>query len=220
MTGIGDSFVTIKYDVNGAQQWIATCLGVPRSLTLDDEGNIYVTGLGSGSSVSSADYATIKYSPTGQQQWLARYNGPINNQDEAWDIAVDQYGNVCVTGKSTGSNSDYATIKYSQPAIPNWVQVEAVPFGAPLPQECRLEPPAPNPFNLSTDIRYQMPDARNVNLRVYDTAGRLVNTLVNGWREAGTHEVTFEGSALASGMYFVQMQAGEYAGVQKMMLLK
>jgi hypothetical protein len=47
-----------------------------------------------------------------------------------------------------------------------------------------------------------------------------VATLVNGWREAGAHEVTFDGSALASGMYFMQMQAGDYAGMQKMVLIK
>jgi hypothetical protein len=44
--------------------------------------------------------------------------------------------------------------------------------------------------------------------------------LVDGWRAAGTHEVTFNGSGLASGLYFVHMQAGEYAAIEKMILLK
>jgi hypothetical protein len=83
-----------------------------------------------------------------------------------------------------------------------------------------LEGAHPNPFNPSTVIRYQMPEARLVSLKVYDTTGRLVTTLVNGFCEAGTHEVTFDGSSKSSGLYFVRMQAGNYTAVQKMLLLK
>jgi hypothetical protein len=43
---------------------------------------------------------------------------------------------------------------------------------------------------------------------------------VEGWRDAGSHEVTFDGSRLSSGLYFVKMQAGGYSAVKKMMLLK
>jgi hypothetical protein len=89
-----------------------------------------------------------------------------------------------------------------------------------LPSAFALSGASPNPFNPTTDIRYQMPDARNISLRVYDTAGRLVATLVDGWREAGTHEVTFDGSAMASGLYFVRMQGGDFSGVEKIMLIK
>jgi hypothetical protein len=55
---------------------------------------------------------------------------------------------------------------------------------------------------------------------VYDLAGREVATLVNGWREAGSHEVTFDASHLASGLYFARIQAGDYTEVMKMMLVK
>jgi hypothetical protein len=88
------------------------------------------------------------------------------------------------------------------------------------PSAFSLHPCVPNPFNPTTDIRYQMPDASEVSLKVYDTAGRLVTTLTDGWRQAGEHEVTFDGSKLASGLYFVRLQAGEFTAVQKMLLLK
>jgi hypothetical protein len=78
----------------------------------------------------------------------------------------------------------------------------------------------PNPFNPTTEIRYQMPDARKVNLKVYDTAGRLVATLVNGWQEAGSHEVTFDGSKLASGIYLYSLMAGDQVVTGKMVLMK
>jgi hypothetical protein len=59
-----------------------------------------------------------------------------------------------------------------------------------------------------------------VNLAVYDISGRLVTTLVNGWREAGVHEVTFDGSGLVSGVYLYQLEAGDFTAGGKMVLIK
>jgi hypothetical protein len=89
----------------------------------------------------------------------------------------------------------------------------------PSPPNCALSV-SPNPFNPTTDIRYRIQDERQVSLKVYDTAGRLVSSLVDGWQEAGEHQVTFNGTKLASELYFVRMQAGEYQAVQKLLLLK
>jgi hypothetical protein len=91
---------------------------------------------------------------------------------------------------------------------------------AELPEINRLEQNYPNPFNPTTVVRYQMPDARHITLKVYDTAGRLVASLVDGWRDAGNHQVTFDGSRLSSGLYFVRMQAGDFSQVRKMMLIR
>ncbi len=78
----------------------------------------------------------------------------------------------------------------------------------------------PNPFNPTTVARYKMQDASYVSLRVYDTAGRLVSTLVDGWREAGEHAVSFDGSVLSSGVYLYRLEAGEQVAGGKMVLLK
>jgi hypothetical protein len=78
----------------------------------------------------------------------------------------------------------------------------------------------PNPFNPTTAVRYQMPDARDVSLKIYDTAGRLVATLVNGMQAAGTHQATFDGSNLSSGIYLSRLTAGSYTAMQKLVLLK
>ena len=90
---------------------------VPVPLPVDGSGKVYVTGenYSSGPSSSSA-YATIKYNASGTEEWVARYNGPGVSDDYATAIAVDGSGNVYVTGQSVGSgtNYDYATIKYSQ----------------------------------------------------------------------------------------------------------
>jgi len=84
-----------------------------------------------------------------------------------------------------------------------------------LPMQVR-----PNPFNPSTVASFELRVTSHVSLRIYDTAGRLVTTLVNGWREAGSHQVTWDASGLPSGLYFCRMQAGDFRAVQKMMLVK
>jgi hypothetical protein len=59
-----------------------------------------------------------------------------------------------------------------------------------------------------------------VKLGSYDITGRLVTTLVNGWREAGTHEVTFGGSSLPLGIYIHRIQTGDWQANGKMVLVK
>jgi hypothetical protein len=89
-----------------------------------------------------------------------------------------------------------------------------------LPSAFALTGAVPNPFNPTTAISFKLQAAIQVSLKVYDTAGRLVTTLADGWQEVGEHQVTFNGSSLASGLYFVRMEAGDYHTVQKLVLLK
>jgi hypothetical protein len=86
--------------------------------------------------------------------------------------------------------------------------------------ECRLGRNYPNPFNPSTVFSYQLSVVSHVNLAVYDIAGRQIVELVNGWRDAGRHHATFDGSSLASGIYFYRLQAEDFISVKKMVLLK
>jgi hypothetical protein len=89
-----------------------------------------------------------------------------------------------------------------------------------LPVEYSLFSAYPNPFNPSTIISYQLPEISYVNLTVYDAVGRQVAALVNGWREPGIHEVTFDASSLTSGVYFVRLSAGDFQQTQKLLLVK
>ena len=78
----------------------------------------------------------------------------------------------------------------------------------------------PNPFNPSTNIKYSIPAAGIVTLKVYDLLGREVSTLVNEQQQAGTFDVVFDGSNLASGVYYYQLKAGELIATKKLMLTK
>jgi hypothetical protein len=89
-----------------------------------------------------------------------------------------------------------------------------------LPLDYSLEQNYPNPFNPTTAISYQLSANGHISLQIYDTAGRLVTTLVNGWRDAGSHQATWDASGLPSGLYFCRMQAGAFTATRKMMLLK
>ncbi len=74
-------------------------------------------------------------------------------------------------------------------------------YNADLPEQYLLIGSFPNPFNPTTTISFSLPEASRVHLAVYDLQGRLVAELVNGYRQAGLQEVTFDASDLASGLY-------------------
>ena len=91
---------------------------------------------------------------------------------------------------------------------------------ANLPTEFALGQNYPNPFNPETKINYELPIANYVTLKVYDMTGKEIMTLVNENQNAGRYTATFNGSNLASGMYFYKISAGEFTFVRKMVLIK
>lgn len=226
VTGFGYSqssdrdMITIKYNSNGDTHWIRKYNGPSndedygRAIIVDNSGNVYVTGE-SYDSNSNNDYATIKYNASGVQEWVMRYNGPVNNEDNPASIAVDGSGNVFVTGASlgVGTDNDYATIKYSQ--------VTNVETNSEyIPIEFLLSQNFPNPFNPATTIRWQIPEAGFVTLKIYDVLGREVATIVNKELSAGKHETIINASRFKSGVYFYRLKAGEFIQTKKMILLK
>ena len=79
---------------------------------------------------------------------------------------------------------------------------------------------SPNPFNPVTTIAFGLPEADNVELRVFNLLGREAAELVNGWMEAGAHQVQFDASKLSSGVYFYMLKTDNYSSVKKMLLVK
>jgi hypothetical protein len=78
----------------------------------------------------------------------------------------------------------------------------------------------PNPFNPSTTIRYGLPRAADVTLVVYNALGQEVVRLVDTHQESGYHEVRFDGSNVASGVYFYRLRAGEFSQTKRLMLVR
>jgi hypothetical protein len=92
------------------------------------------------------------------------------------------------------------------------------PAAAPL--AFSLEQNYPNPFNPVTMIRFGLATAVNVDLTVYDILGRRVAVLVDGRMAAGYHQVKFDGSNRASGVYFYRIQAGSFVETRKLLLIR
>ena len=89
-----------------------------------------------------------------------------------------------------------------------------------IPNKFDLNQNYPNPFNPSTKISYSIKEASIVNITVFNVLGQEVAQLINGFRNTGTYEVTFDASALPSGMYIYTLEANGQRFTKKMTLLK
>ncbi len=89
-----------------------------------------------------------------------------------------------------------------------------------MPTAYALEQNYPNPFNPTTVIRFALPKQSDVKLSVYNVIGEKITELVNGDMAAGYHEVNFNATNFATGMYIYRISAGNFVSVKKMLLIK
>lgn len=150
-----------------------------------------------------------------------------NQSDEGWtqvgfvkgsqtSLTPKQYS--FVDDNPTGGNNfsyrikqidNNGTYKYSNPIN---VQLTITKFA--------LQQNYPNPFNPTTTIRYSLPQNSFVSIKVYDIAGKEIATLANEEQSQGNHNIEFNASNLASGIYFYRIQTGNYTDTKKLILLK
>ncbi|MEO8210025.1 MAG: T9SS type A sorting domain-containing protein [bacterium] len=89
-----------------------------------------------------------------------------------------------------------------------------------IPENYMLYQNYPNPFNPSTKIKFALPNSENISLKVYDDLGKEVITLANGFKNAGTYEISFDADNLTSGIYFYKLITGTTSITKKMLLVK
>jgi len=119
-------------------------------------------------------------------------------------VSTDQRGIV----RPQGASCDIGSYELSQP------------FFILTKPAYELSSNFPNPYNPTTTIKYQIPDAGFVTLKVYDVLGNEVALLVNEKKEEGRYNVTFNASALSSGVYIYQLRVNDFIDTKKMTLLK
>jgi hypothetical protein len=217
----GGKLLIVKYDINGNQIWDRifqeTQNSYGNSAEIDNLGNIYATGIGL--NTSGADCLVLKYDMNGNLLWYKIYNGPIDSNDVANDLCLDNFGNLYVTGWSRGfnTNADFITLKYDNLTLIQTLSNET-------PSYFSLSQNYPNPFNPSTNINFSIPNVETtrwvVSLKVYDISGKEVATLVNQQLNPGTYSVDWSASNHPSGVYFYRLSAGEFTQTNKMILVK
>jgi hypothetical protein len=87
-------------------------------------------------------------------------------------------------------------------------------------EEYNLAQNYPNPFNPNTNISFVLPEAGNVKLTIYNLLGQAIKTLVNGFKESGLHNLSFDARDLNSGIYLYKLEANGYTQTRKMTLVK
>lgn len=211
----------LRVDANGDSLWSRTYgtafpEGMSAAIVTPDSGCL-LGGSVYDTQTDQNDWWILKTGANGDSLWSMTFG------DSLWDdfidfvslTADDNYLIVGETGVNSAGMWDIGLM-----CLAGADTLSAVPTSPMTPYSWRLEAPHPNPFNAITVLSFQLPVASHTKLGVYDIAGRLVATLVDGWRQAGRHEVTFDGSKLASGIYIARLKAGDYIGVQKPVLLK
>ena len=117
--------------------------------------------------------------------------------------------------------SDFSNLVYAKINGKEYGTFLSLPPMVPTsPGKISLSQNYPNPFNPSTTIRYSIPQRTQVALTVFNTLGQQVATLVNEIQDAGYHDVKFDGSGLASGVYIYRLQAGDFVQTKRSLLLK
>ena len=161
----------------------------------------------------------------------------VGGHEEFWGpvlAKLDSDGDGKTNGQELGDSNGLWRSGQQNPGIFNSVTNPGDPTSftlvgnfSGLPTEYKLYNNYPNPFNPITTIKYSIPLGtkgisylQHVSLKVYDMLGRIVTTLVNDIKQAGTYEVRFDGSKIASGVYIYQLVAGNIFLSNKLILIK
>jgi photosystem II stability/assembly factor-like uncharacterized protein len=149
----------------------------------------------------------ILHSDDGGNSWIVQSSG-INNDlvsvcfvDQLNGWAIGEYGIVVKTTNGGVSFIDEEEI-------------------GGIPNDYSLSQNYPNPFNPSTIIKYSVPNVSWVTIKVYDTIGNEIETLINEEKASGTYKLTWYAESLPAGVYFYSFQAGAFVEAKKMVLLK
>jgi photosystem II stability/assembly factor-like uncharacterized protein len=165
------------------------------------------TAVGGGYDSYYNPFAIILRTTNGGEAWTTQSGGTTHFL----------YG-VCFTDVNRGTAvGDHGIILRTTTGGTTWVGVEKK---LDVPHEFTVCQNYPNPFNPSTTIRYSLPERTHVTLSVHNILGQVVATLVNEIQGAGSHEVRFDASGLASGVYFYRLQAGSFVETKKLALVR
>lgn len=235
IAGYTDSYGRGEYDIfliktnsSGSMLWMRTYGGpysdICTSVQLtSDEGFIiagYTKSFGTG---DFDDVYLIKTNSSGDTLWTKTYGG--DGDDRAYSVQQTSDEGYIIAGytRSFGAGDfDAYLIKTDAYGMVTDIE-DNVP--SVNPASFHLAQNYPNPFNPTTAISYRLPVSSEVQLTIYNLLGQEIQTLVNTKKQAGTHQVEWDGRGnagkqVANGIYFYRIQADDFVDVKKMMLLR
>ena len=152
------------------------------------------------------------------------YGFGITNADGSYIINNIPLGDYILVAHRIGENSDSKQITLTNSGSDN-VNFNLTPVtnmknNNTNPVQFNLSQNYPNPFNPSTVISYVVPKDGNVSLKVYNSLGELVTSLINADQKAGGYSVRFDGTNLSSGIYFYSIETAGFKDTKRMVLVK
>ncbi|MFH0991821.1 MAG: T9SS type A sorting domain-containing protein [bacterium] len=175
-------------------------------------------GIDDGVGVGNTDLR-IAYSTDNRATWVGvpqatpdttRPPARFNADSVATPITINSGASINIAlARATGTTTNslvYTTTTVEQVSI--------------LPANFSLHQNYPNPFNPSTTVRFSLPSTAHVTLKIFDALGREFTTLVNSSLQSGTYSAVWNASGAASGMYYYQIQAGDFMMTRKMLVIK
>lgn len=121
--------------------------------------------------------------------------------------------NFFATDPEDNTDNDVASFTVTEVGVHN-------PNSGSIPSEFSLHQNYPNPFNAVTTVSFALPITSEIRLDIYDNSGRLMANLCQGSYNAGYYDIDVDMNNFASGVYLLSLQAGDFSGVRKLVLLK
>ena len=111
-------------------------------------------------------------------------------------------------------------INVTKTVIADWYGSDIVVSSMQVPDKYILGKVYPNPFNPVTNVSFTLPEDSHVSFEIFNLKGQLIDSIYNGFRNAGEYHLTWNAEGIVSGTYFLKMNAGSYQDVQKILLMK
>ncbi len=221
--GAADNFnlVVRSVDTNGAPKDLLYSKTYSVSIIdTSNKGVVYNTFvLDTPLSVTSPFFIGIEWTGTIDDSFaiMADPNSQGDNQKRAWEkwsdgTYHDMYSQYTIQSVNLDADAWIAAVLSVATGVED--NISEIPSNYVLYQNY------PNPFNPSTKIRYSLPQTAHVKLTLYNVLGVQILTLVDSEQSVGNHEIELNGNNLASGVYFIKLNAGNYSITKKIMLMK
>lgn len=207
-------------------EWGDSALETARAIAVGEDGSIYIGGNTNSAGSGDLDVVVLKFSPAGKLIWSRIWGA--EKEDNVLDVAVAGE-DIYITGKTESFHPNgkfEAFLLKAKVDINTSVEVNPVVVG-----DFTLEANYPNPFNSSTNIRFNLPIASQVSFVIYNALGQTVRKLQHRPYEAGSHQIVWDGrddfgKPIASGVYFLAMvanreqEANDFVQIRKVLSLQ